>query len=124
MLQLDIFWAKILKKYCLISSQQLQIYIFAKFREKTKMPKFEKKSASFGYFWAKIFKKYCCFSSQQPPIYIFAKFCKKIKMHKFCSKSALFGYFWARILKKLLPHLKSAPSNLSICNISWKNKNA
>ena len=61
------------------------------------MPKFEKKSASFGYFWAKILKKYCCISSQQPPIYIFAKFCKKIKMHKFCSKSALFGYFGARI---------------------------
>ena len=42
----------------------------------------------------------------------------------FLTKNALFGYFWARILKKLLSYLKSAPSNLSICKISRKNKNA
>ena len=44
-------------------------------------------------------------------------------MPKFGTKTALFGYIWMRILKKLLSYMKSAPSNLSICKISRKNKN-
>ena len=38
------------------------------------------------------------------------------------TKNILSGYFWARFLKKLLPYLKSAPSNLSICKISRKKQ--
>ena len=41
----------------------------------------------------------------------------------FLTKNALFGYFWARTLKMLLSYLKLAPSDLSICKISRKNKN-
>ena len=42
----------------------------------------------------------------------------------FFTKNASFGYFWARNFKIPLSYLKSAPSNLSICKISRKNKNA
>ena len=42
----------------------------------------------------------------------------------FLTKNAQFGCFGAKILKKLLSYLQSAPSNLSNCKISWKNKNA
>ena len=46
-----------------------------------------------------------------------------MKMYIFGTKNALFGYFWVKILKKLLSYLISAPSNLSNCNTSRKNKN-
>ena len=42
----------------------------------------------------------------------------------FLTKNTIFGYFWATILKELLSYFKSAPSNLNICKISRKNKNA
>ena len=42
----------------------------------------------------------------------------------FLTKNAQFGCFGAKILKKLLSYLQSAPSNLSNCKISRKNKNA
>ena len=45
-----------------------------------------------------------------------------MKMPKFGIKNALFGYFWERFLEKLLSHLKSPPSNLSICKNLGKTK--
>ena len=45
-------------------------------------------------------------------------------MLKFGIKYLLFRYFWERTLKELLSDMKSAPSNLSICKILQKNKNA
>ena len=41
------------------------------------MPKFETKSAMFGYFWAGIRKQYCHSWNQHPWISLIAKFCKK-----------------------------------------------
>ena len=49
------FWARILKNYCHIWYPYPQICLFAKFQEKTKMPKLGTKNALFGYFWARIF---------------------------------------------------------------------
>ena len=98
------------------------------------MTEFGTKNALFGYFWPKmpylgIFgqelkKKYCQIWNQHPQISLIAKFRGKTKMPKFGTKNSLFGYFWARILKILLSYLKPAPSNLSICKIARKNKNA
>ena len=53
------FWAKILKDYCHILNQHPQICIFAKFREKIKMPKLGTKSALFRHFGARILENYC-----------------------------------------------------------------
>ena len=41
---------------------------FAKFLEKTKMPKFGIKNALFGYFSARILKNYCYIWNQHPQI--------------------------------------------------------
>ena len=59
-------WARILKKYFHIWNQQPQICLLAKFREKTKVPKFGTKSALFEYFWDGILKKYCHLWDQHP----------------------------------------------------------
>ena len=55
-------------------------------------------------------------------------------MPKFETKNVLFEYFWPKMpylgtfgqgfKKMLLSNLESASSNLSICKISRKNKNA
>ena len=45
-------------------------------------------------------------------------------MLKFGTKYVLFWYFWERTLKQLLSDMKSAPSNLSICQILQQKKNA
>ena len=53
------FTARIFKKTIVIfKNQHPQICIFAKFCEKTKMPKF-RTNALFGQFWAGILKNYC-----------------------------------------------------------------
>ena len=107
------------------------------------MPKFDTKNAWFGYFWPKFPYLGFCGKNFKKAIAIFEisisnlSSCKISRKNKntwiwdqkcliwiFLTKNALFGYFWARILKKLLSYLKSAPSNLSICKISRKNKNA
>ena len=44
------FWARILKNYGHIQNQHPQICLFAKFREKTKLSKFELKLFYFGIF--------------------------------------------------------------------------
>ena len=89
----------VLKNYCHIWNQHPQICLFAKFHEKTKMPKFWTKNAWFGYFGAGIWKQYCHIWNQHPRICLIAKFREKTKMPKFGTKNALFGYFWARILE-------------------------
>ena len=48
------FLARILKNYCHIWNQHIQINEIAKFCEETKMPKFETKNVLFGYFWPKM----------------------------------------------------------------------
>ena len=98
------------------------------------MPKFGTKSALFGYFWAGILKNYCHIWNHHLRISVTVKLCEEIKIAKFGTQNNLFGYFspnmpymgifGARILRKLLSYLKSAPSNLSICKFSRKNKNA
>ena len=90
-------------------------------QKKTKMLKFGTTNALFGCLWPNILKNYCHIWNQHPQIAVIAKFLEIMKMAKFGTKNALFRYFWARIFKKILPFLKSAPSNLSICKISWKS---
>ena len=48
------FWARILKNYCHILNQHLQISVIAKFCEETKMPKVGTKNYLFEYFWPKM----------------------------------------------------------------------
>ena len=65
---------------------------------------------------------------------VIAKFCEETKMPKGGTKNALLGIFDQECLflgifgqefkKSLLSYLKSAPSNLSICKTSRKNKSA
>ena len=120
---LNIFGLEFKKKKCHIWNQHPWICLIAESREIMKMPKFGTKNALFGYFWTKFWKNVCHIWNQHLQISEIVKFCKETKMSKFGNKNALFGYFWARFLEKLLSYLKSVPSNLSICKISWKNKN-
>ena len=59
-------WGEIWKHYCHIWSQHPRICLFAKFRNKTKIPKFRTNSALFGYFWIRILKNYCHIWNQLP----------------------------------------------------------
>ena len=88
------------------------------------------KNPLFGYFWTRTLKNYCHIWNQYPGICLIAKFCEEIKKAKFgtkrcliwvfLTKFALIGNFWERVLAKLLSYLKSASSNFSKSNISWK----
>ena len=69
-------WSRIWKNYCRIWNQHPQICLFAKFHEKTKMPKF-------GYFWTGIWKQSCHIWNQHPRICLITNFRGKTKMHKF-----------------------------------------
>ena len=66
---LGIFGLECLNNYCHIWNQHPQICLIAKFRQKTKMPKFGTKNALFGCFWAKILKRYRHISNAHPQIY-------------------------------------------------------
>ena len=66
---LGIFGLEFSKKYCHIQNEHPHIYLFPKFRQKTKMPKFGTKNALFGCFWAKILKRYRHISNAHPQIY-------------------------------------------------------
>ena len=95
---LGIFGQELKKKnYCHIWNQHPQICLFAKFHEKTKMPKFGTKKVWFMYFWAGIWKQYCHISNQHPRICLIGKFREKAKMPKFKTKNASFGCFWPEI---------------------------
>ena len=69
------------KQFCHIWSQLPRIYLIAKFRGKTKMPKFWTKNDLFGYFWPKMLKylgifgleSYCHIWNQHPQICLIAK---------------------------------------------------
>ena len=74
---LGIFGLDFWKYYCHIWNQHPQIYLIAKFCEKTNIPKFGTKNALFGYFWARIWKNYCHIWNQHPRIFLNTKFCKK-----------------------------------------------
>ena len=128
------FWARILKNYCHIWNQHLRISVIAKFCEETKMPKFGTKNDLLGIFdqecviWVflgkNVLKNYCHIWNQHPQICLFAKFHKKNKkclnlepkMSDLCT--------FRQESEAILSYLKSAPSNLSNCKISRKNKNA
>ena len=92
------FWAWIWKYYCHIWNQHIllsylksapRICLIAKFRIKTKMPKFRTKNALFVYFWTVIWKNYCHIWNQHLRICLSVKFCEKMKMSKFLTKNAL-----------------------------------
>ena len=126
------FLVGIWKEYCHIWNQHPQIFLFAKFPGKIKIPKFGTKDALLGYFRARNLKSYCHIWKQHLRICWIAKFCEENKMPKFGSKNVLFEYSWPKrvylgifgleLKIKLLSYLKSAPSNLSICKISQRNK--
>ena len=60
-----------------IWNQHPQICLFAKFHEKTIIPKFGTDNVWFMYFWAGIWKQYCHIWNPHPQICLIAKFCKK-----------------------------------------------
>ena len=94
---LGIFGQELKKKYCQIWNQHPQIFLIAKFRGKTKMPKFGTTNALFGYFWAGIWKQNCHISKQHPQICLIVKFREIMKMPKYGNKNVLFVYFWPRM---------------------------
>ena len=100
-------------------NQHPRICLIARFRKKIKS-KFGTKNALFGYFWTRIWKSYCRVWNQQPRICLIAKFCKKQKLLNLGQKKSYLGTFALEFFKKLLSYLKSAPSNLSNCEISQK----
>ena len=53
---LGIFGLESLKYYCSFRNKYLQIFLIAKFCQKTKIPKFGTKNALLEYFWARILK--------------------------------------------------------------------
>ena len=91
-----IFGLEFEKKYCHIWNQHPRICLNAKFREKTKMPKFGSKSALFGYFYARILENYCHVWNQHLRICLIPDFCEETKMLKFGS-NPLFEYFWPKM---------------------------
>ena len=128
-----IFGLEFEKKYCHVWNQHPQICLIAKYHQIMKMTKFGTKSTLFGYFWARIFKNYYHIWNQHLQISVTVLFCEKTKMPKFGTKNALFEYFWSKMSylgifglgfkRKLMLYLKSAPSNLPNCKISWNNEN-
>ena len=122
---LGIFRQKFKTNMIIFEISTLEFDFSGKFREKSKMPKFETKSALFGYFFlAGTWKQKCHIWNQYHRISLIAKFRKKAKISNFGTTNALFGYFLNWNLKTILSYLKSAPSNLSNCKSSWKNENA
>ena len=65
---LGIFGLESLKYYCSFRNKYLQIFLIAKFCQKTKIPKFGTKNALLEYFWARILKNYCHIWNQHPQI--------------------------------------------------------
>ena len=111
----EYFWTSILKNYCHIWNQHLQINVIAKFCKETKIPKF-------GYFWAKIFKKFIVrFEISTSKFAYLQNFTKKqeclnlgTKMSDLCILELEF--------QNNISYLKSAPSNFSNCKKrkTWK----
>ena len=87
------YWARIWKYCCHIWNQPPQFCLFAKFDQKTKMPRFRTRNAWFRYFLGEMWKQYCPIRNQHPHICLIAKFGRKTKMRKFGIKNPLFGYF-------------------------------
>ena len=87
-----------LKNYCHIWNQHLQICLFAKFYEKTKMTKLGSTNALSGYFWATILENYCHICNPHLLICLIAKLRGETKMLKSGIKNDLFEYFWPKML--------------------------
>ena len=93
------FWARIEKKnYFHMWNQNPQICLFAKFYEKTIIPKFATKNVWFMYFWSGIWKKYCHIWNPQPRICLITKFWEK-KCLILGQKNALFRCFCTEFSK-------------------------
>ena len=125
---LGIFGQGFEKNYFHICNQHPQIYLIAKFRGKTKMPKFGTKNALFACFWVVILKQYCHISNQHVRICLIATFRGKTKMPKFGTKNVLLGIFEKKCLiwvfldwncKRLLSFLKSTHSNFSKMSLEF-----
>ena len=115
---LGIFRLEFSENYCHIWNQHPQIYVFAKFCEKTKMPKFGTKNDLFGYFWASSLENCCHIWNQHFPICLISKFCEETKIHKFGTKNALFEYFWPKIPYLGILGLESFKKTIVIFEIS------
>ena len=86
-----------------------------KFRQKTKISKFETKNVWFGYFWTGNLENYCQIWKPDLRICLIAKFGAYTKMLKlgtkkrliwvFFIKTAVLGYFGARIILKNFCHI-------------------
>ena len=78
---------------------------------------FRTKNALFTYFWELAEKDIAIFAISALKVESFMQ-----NIRNFNLGPKLLPLDWH--LKKLLTYLKLAPSNLSICEISWKNENA
>ena len=122
------FWTGIWKQYCHVRNQHPRICLTEKFREKMKMPKFGTKNALFGCFWARIlkndYKTIVTFEISILEIVKMRNLVKKWKCLNLGPKIPYLGILGLELKKKLLLYLKSAPSNLTNCEILWNNENA
>ena len=87
--------------------------------KKNKNLKFGTKNARFLYFGAGIWKYHCQIWNQCPRICLATRFGANIDILKFRIKKAWYEYFWTGSWRL---YLKSVPSNLSNCKISWNNE--
>ena len=125
------FWARILKTCCHIWNQHPRICVIAKFCKELKLPKFGTKNAYLGIvdrkrlilvFLGKNFKKTISkLKTSTLKFVCLQNFMRKKKCLNLGTKM-LIWVFWAWNLKTILSYLKSAPSYLSTCKFSRKEK--
>ena len=103
------FWARILKKYCHIWNQHLQIIIIVKFSKKQKCLNLRPKMPHLGIFdqkcliWVflgKIFRKTIVIFEISTLKFVYLQYFTKKQKCLNLDQNAWFGYFWAGIWKQ------------------------
>ena len=95
------FCARILRKYCHISSRHTQICLIAKCCQKTKLPKFGILNG-LRYFWGLISKGPYHIWNQHAKICLIRKFSKKLKLFTLGKQNFWFRIFGLEFLKTIL----------------------
>ena len=86
-----------LKNYCHIYNQRPSICVIAKFRAKTRIPKFGTKKVLFGSFGQQFRKTIVLFATSALEFALLQSLVQKIKILISGTKNARFPYFWAGI---------------------------
>ena len=90
-------WVGMLKNYCHIYNQRPSICVIAKFRAKTRIPKFGTKKVLFGSFGQQFRKTMVLFATSALEFALLQSLVQNIKILISGTKNARFPYFWAGI---------------------------